>query len=198
MKFSEPISFTSALIDVRLVKPTTATAQEPLVVDDSAEREQAAYERGRHDGEIALREQLIAQRNEMAALLNGVIDSLQKTVPQLVHETESALIQLALESAQKIVAGMPIKAELVESVVREALQQVEDTAEIVIQLHPDDLVLLRKHKSDVLKASPNSQPLQFSSSPEVTRGGCLLRTRFGIIDARRETKVDQLREALAV
>ena len=197
MKFPEPISFTSAFADVRLVTPAPASATETAVVDDSAERENAAYERGRHEGESALREQLIAQRNEMAALLNGVIDSLQKTVPQLVHETESALIQLTLESAQKIVAGLPINAKLVESVVREALQQVEDTAEVVIQLHPDDLALLQKHKSDVLKPPPNSKPLQFSSSAEVTRGGCLLRTRFGVIDARRETKLDQLREALA-
>lgn len=197
MKFTESIPFTSALIDVLLVKPAPASLPVPVVVDDSAEREKAAYERGRHDGEIALREQLIAQRNEMAALLNGVIDSLQKTVPQLVHETESALIQLALESAQKIVAGMPINSKLVESVVREALQQVEDTAEVAIQLHPEDLALLQKHKSDVLKTAPNSKPLQFSSSAEVTRGGCLLRTRFGIIDARRETKLDQLRQALA-
>jgi len=195
MKFSDSISFTSILTDVRLVKP--APAQVAAVVDDAAEREQAAYERGRHEGEIALREQLIAQRNEMAALLNGVIGSLQKTVPQLVHETESALIQLALESAQKIVAGMPVNSKLVESIVREALQQVEDTAEVVIQLHPEDLALLQKHKSDVLKPPPNSKPLQFSSSADVTRGGCLLRTRFGIIDARRETKLDQLREALA-
>jgi flagellar assembly protein FliH len=194
MKFSESIPFTSILTDVRLVKPAPA---QDAAVDDAAEREQAAYERGRHEGESALREQLIAQRNEMAALLNGVIGSLQKTVPQLVHETESALIQLALESAQKIVAGMPVNSKLVESIVREALRQVEDTAEVVIQLHPEDLALLQKHKSDVLKPPPNSKPLQFSSSTDVTRGGCLLRTRFGIIDARRETKLDQLREALA-
>ena len=194
MKFSESIPFISVLSDVRLVKPAPAQS---TAVDDAAELEKAAYERGRRDGEIALREQLIAQRNEMAALLNGVISSLQKTVPQLVHETESALIQLALESAQKIVAGMPVNPKLVESVVREALREVEDTAEVVIQLHPEDLALLQKHKSDVLKPPPNSKPLQFSSSADVTRGGCLLRTRFGIIDARRETKFDQLREALA-
>jgi flagellar assembly protein FliH len=193
MKFTESIVFNGPLKDVRLAKP--ASAPEP--VDPAAEREKAAYERGRHEGEVSLREQLIAQRNEMGALLNGVIDSLQKTVPQLVQETESALIQLALESAQKIVAGMPINSKLVESVVKEALQQVDDTAEVVIQLHPEDFALLQKHKSDVLKTPPNSKPLQFSSSAEVTRGGCLLRTRFGIIDARRETKVDQLREALA-
>ena len=193
MKFSESILFNAPLQDVRLAK--AVPTQEP--VDPAAEREKAAYERGHQEGEAALREQLISQRNEMASLLNGVIDSLQKTVPLLVQETESALIQLALESAQKIVAGLPVNPKMVEAVVREALQQVEDTAEVVIQLHPEDLALLQKHKSDVLKPPPNSKPLQFSSSADVTRGGCLLRTRFGIIDARRETKLDQLREALA-
>jgi len=193
MKFSESIAFNSPLHDVRLVNP--APAQAP--VDAAVELEKAAYERGRREGENALREQLISQRNEMGALLNGVIDSLQKTVPHLVQETESALIQLALESAQKIVAGMPVNPKMVEAVVREALRQVDDTAEVVIQLHPDDLALLQKHKSDALKTPPNSKPLQFSSSTEVTRGGCLLRTRFGVIDARRETKLDQLREAIA-
>jgi flagellar assembly protein FliH len=193
MNLPEPILFTALVQDVRLIKPAPAQP----TVDLAAEREQAAYERGRHEGENALREQLISQRNEMAALLNGVIESLRNTIPQLVHESESALIQLALESAQKIVAGMPVSPKLVEAVVREALQQVEDTADITIQLHPDDLALLQKHKSDVLKSAPNSKPLQFAVSAEVTRGGCLVRTRFGIIDARRETKLDQLREAIA-
>lgn len=194
MKFSEPITLTRPLLDVRLTKSASGQ-QQP--VDDAAEREKAAYERGRREGEVALREQLIAQRNEMGTLLNGVVASLQKAVPALVHEAEGALIQLALESAQKIVAGMPVDPQLVESVVREALRQVEDTADVVIQLHPEDLALLQKHKSEVMQPEPNSKPLQFSSSAEVTRGGCLLRTRFGIIDARRETKLDQLREAVA-
>jgi len=193
MKWPKPISFDAWLSDVRLVKP----AGEPEAVDLAAEREKAAYERGRQEGENALREQLISQRNEMASLLNGVIDSLRKTVPQLVQETESALIQLALESAQKLVAGMPVNPKLVEAVIREALQQVEDSPDVTIQLHPDDLALLQKHKSDVLKNAPGSKPLQFSTSAEVTRGGCLVRTRFGVVDARRETKLDQLREAIA-
>jgi len=193
MKWPKPISFDAWLSDVRLVKP----AGEPEAVDLAAEREKAAYERGRQEGENALREQLISQRNEMASLLNGVIDSLRKTVPQLVQETESALIQLALESAQKLVAGLPVNPKLVEAVIREALQQVEDSPDVTIQLHPDDLALLQKHKSDVLKNAPGSKPLQFSTSAEVTRGGCLVRTRFGVVDARRETKLDQLREAIA-
>jgi flagellar biosynthesis/type III secretory pathway protein FliH len=36
------------------------------------------------------------------------------------------------------------------------------------------------------------------ATAEVTRGGCFVQTRFGIIDARRETKMNQLRQTLSV
>jgi flagellar assembly protein FliH len=192
MKWFESIAFNRPLQDVRVL--TQSPKQDWN--EHLREREQAAYERGRHEGEDALREQLIGQRNEMGSLVNGVIESLRTTVPQIVLETESAVIQVALQSAQKIVAGMPVTSDMVEGVVREALHQVEDTAQITIQLHPDDLALLQKHDATILTA-PASGPLRFVGSAEVTRGGCLVQTRFGIIDARRETKLEQLREALA-
>lgn len=193
MKCSESILLNSPLLDVRVLRHSPSQDSSEHI----AELEKAAYEKGRRDGEDALREQLISQRSEMGALVNGVVESLRKVVPQLVQETESALIQLALEAAQKVVAGLPINQKTVDSVVREALKQVEDTAEVTVQLHPDDLALLQKHKSEILKGAPGSDPLRFVSSAEVTRGGCLVRTRFGIIDARRETKLGQIREAIA-
>ena len=161
------------------------------------EREQSAFERGRREGEQALNEQLLQQRNETVELQKGILDSLRRVVPQVIQEAETALLGLALEAAQKFVAGLPINAELVETVIRDALRQVEDTAEIIIQLHPDDLALLRQHNAPVLAGLPETGPLRFAGSAEVTRGGCIVQTRFGLVDARRETKMEQLRQVLA-
>jgi flagellar assembly protein FliH len=93
---------------------------------------------------------------------------------------------------------MPIEAALVENTVREALRQAEDTAEIIVQLHPDDLALLRAHQADILNGLPDSGPLRFLPSSNVGRGGCIIQTRFGLVDARRETKIEQLRQSLNV
>jgi flagellar assembly protein FliH len=192
MKWSDTILFAQPLRDVRpLTQVPSGDWQE-----HTRQREQAAYERGRHDGERALSEQLLEQRSEMVELQNGILNSLRRAVPEVIQETEATLIHLALESAQKIVAGLPISAELVEAIVREAVRQVEDTAEITIQLNPDDLALLRKHNSPVLSEVSDSGQLRFVSSSEVTRGGCLVQTRFGLIDARRETKIEQLKQTL--
>ena len=41
-----------------------------------------------------------------------------------------------------------------------------------------------------------AQDFRFLASPEVTRGGCLVQTHFGTVDARRETKFDLLKRTL--
>jgi len=192
MKWSDTIRLSHPVRDVRLL--TQAPAQDWQVhVHD---REQGAYERGRRDGERLLSEQLLQQRTDIAALQQGVLNSLRQTVPQVIRETEQALMELAVEAVRKVVAGLPVSVELVEAVVREAIAQLEDATEITVQLHPDDLALLRKNNSAALTSPPDGGSLRFVGSKEVTRGGVLLQTRFGLIDARRETKMEQIKETL--
>jgi flagellar assembly protein FliH len=192
MKWSESIVMNPLLRDVRLLVQAPAQEWEAHV----REREQAAYERGRRDGERRLGEQLFQQRSEFARLQQGVLNALNQAVPQVIQESEQTLIALALEAAQKIVAGLPIDAAMVEAVVREALGQIEDSAEVTVQLHPEDLALLRKQEGSVINNPPDGRALKFIGSSEVTRGGALVQTRFGLVDARRETKIEQLQESL--
>jgi len=190
---TDTIYFTQPLRDVhRLTGASPQDWEERL-----RQREQAAYERGRRDGERALNHQLIEQRAEIAELQRGVLESLRRAIPGVIHEAEATLLHLALEAAQKIIAGMPVSAEMVEAVVREALKQVEDTAEVSVQLHAEDLALLRKQNAAVLDGVPETGPLRFMASSEVTRGGCLVQTRFGVIDARREVKLEQLQKTIS-
>ena len=193
MKWADTILFDRPLRDVCLLTGAPGQDWQTFL----REREAAAYENGRREGERALNEQLIHQRNETIEMQRGILESLQRILPQIAREAESSVIEIALESAKKIVAGMPIDAALVEATVREGLRQAEDTAEIVIQLHPEDLALLRQHQSSILDGLAETGPLRFTHSAEISRGGCMIQTRFGMIDARRETKFEQLRQSLS-
>ena len=194
MTWSQTIALSHPLREVRRLTGAPPQDWEELL----RQREQAACALGRREGERALSEQLVQQRAEMAEAQRGILDSLRRAVSRVVQETEGALISLALEAAKKVVAGLPISPEMIDAVVREALRRVEDTAEITIQLHPDDLALLRKYESSLLNGAPETGPLRFVSSQELTRGGCIVQTRFGQIDATRETKLEQLEQALAL
>ena len=192
MKWADTILFDEPLADVRLLRGSPAQDWKTFLSD----AEKTAFERGRREGETALNAQLIAQRNETMELQRGIFQSLQRTLPQVAHAAETALIEIALESAKKVVAGMPVDAALIEATVREALQQAEDTAEISVQMNPEDLALLRTHGSPVLQGLPEAGPLKFSGTAEIARGGCLVQTRFGVVDARRESKFEQIRQSL--
>lgn len=199
MTFTKTIPLHESLREVVLLRPKDHMPDS--AVDWEArirEAEAGGYERGRRDGEKALSEQLLRQRADMFEAHQGVVESLRRLVPDLVAQTENVLISLALEAARKLVAGLPISAEVVTSVVRDAISQVDNATEFTIYLHAEDLALLKKIQSPLLSPTPGGDKLTFHASKEVARGGCLVQTRFGVLDAQRSTKMDQLKRSLAV
>jgi flagellar assembly protein FliH len=160
------------------------------------EQLRARYEQGVQDGEKKLREQLLQQRSELLELQRGVLQSLQQCLPQVRTDCEEVLVELALEVAQKLVAGWPIGREMIEGAVREALAHAEDAHDITVLLHAQDFELLQRANSPVLLATAGGEKVRFEVGPEVTRGGCVVQTRFGVLDARRETKFGLLKKAL--
>jgi flagellar assembly protein FliH len=162
----------------------------------AADAWRAGFEAGRIEGERALGEQLVQQRAELHELIQGTLNSLRQAVPKVVHDAENMVVSLALEVAQKLVSEMPISVPMVEAVIRDALAQVEGTAQFTVRLHPADLELLQKAGSPLIVGGDASGDIRFLGSPDVTRGGCLVQTRFGTVDARRETKFDLLKRNL--
>lgn len=187
----EAIRLTKPLRDARL----WAGVKVPAPGEASEAQLRASYERGRADAEKALSAQLVQQRMDVQELCNGAMKSLKDAVPQVIRDSEQTMITLALEIAQKLVAEMPISAEMIEAAVRESLAQVENSAEYDVRLNPADLDLLKKMGSILLRPDDDGK-VRIHSSPEISRGGCLVQTRFGVIDGRRETKLDALKKSL--
>jgi flagellar assembly protein FliH len=157
---------------------------------------QSAYDQGRIDGEKSVSEQLLKQRNETHELFQGILTSLSQSVPQVVRDTENMLVSLALEVAQKLVGNMAVSAEMVEAAIQDALSHVDGTSQVTIRLNPADLETLQNSHSSLLTTGDGGNEFRFLGSPDVTRGGCLVQTRFGTVDARRETKFDLLKRNL--
>jgi flagellar assembly protein FliH len=187
----KPLQIREPLRNVRLVDPRRADWER-----EAQERERAAYERGVREGENALAQQLVQQRSELLQVQNGLFAALRNTIPQIAHESESALVSLAVEVATRLVAGLPISEEMVASCIRDALAQVKDSAGAVVLVHPDDLALLRKTNNGAPFETQLGDQITIEADATVSRGGCVVRTRFGCIDAQREKKLELLKESL--
>jgi flagellar assembly protein FliH len=197
MKHSpKSINFHQSPRAVRLAPPDAPGAALPLQPLPRPDAVAESYERGRRDGENSLSEALLRQRAELHEAMEGALKALRQAVPQVVRDTENTLVSFALSVAQKLVSDLPISVNMVEAAVRDAVAQVEGAAHFTIRLHPGDMELLQKAQSPLLNALDDGREFRFLSSPEVTRGGCLVQTQFGTVDARRETKFDLLKAAL--
>lgn len=192
MPLRESIRLSRPLRDARATCVAPGAPQSPAATAHAL----AEYERGRRDGEKALSEQLLRQRGELIELQNGVLNSLRQSIHDVTRECEGAMIALALEIAGKLVADLPISSEMVEAAVREALANGEQNSSLVVLLNPMDYELLQQTNAPMLLTDVGGERMKFQASAQVTRGGCMIQTSFGIVDARRETKLEALKQSL--
>lgn len=187
-------------------RETIRFAQPPREVELSAswpgdverriqERERAAAERGRAEAQKLFGEQMIQQRQELMTLQDGILGALKDSIPGVVRDCETHLAALALEVARKLVDEMPISAEMVEAAISTAMRQVEESSHYTVFINPADLQLLEAKTSSLLGGS-ETRKITVTASNEISRGGCIVETPFGRVDARRETKFDLLKNAI--
>ena len=194
-----------ALKDIRIADESSPLQQIEVVLrEDLKLTEQAAYERGKKDAEATLQGQLEVMKTEYAAeqqqkladFFKNIQDDLGGQVPRMLQSLEKHVINLAADIAMKIVAGTPVDKSMVETVVKDALAKAEKDTDVVVLLNEADLELLSQADSELLQRTHGSSEVVFKASPEVSRGGCLLETRYGTVDARIETKADVLKKAV--
>ena len=193
------------LKDIRIAGESSPLRQIEVVPrEDLKLTEQAAYERGKKDAEATLQGQLevmkteyaTEQQQKLADFFKNIQDDLGGQVPRMLQSLEKHVINLAADIAMKIVAGTPVDKSMVETVVKDALAKAEKDTDVVVLLNEADLELLSQADSELLQRTHGSSEVVFKASPEVSRGGCLLETRYGTVDARIETKADVLKKAV--
>jgi flagellar assembly protein FliH len=166
--------------------------------------EQQAYCRGFGDGERKGRELgeqagLESAMQKLESLLTGghkLIGELGELHRQTCRDVEADLVQLALAVARKIVGrDVSLGPEAVTRIIREALGQVEHAGKITIKLNPADLELLADIKPQLLSGLPEAGRAVFEADEGIARGGCLIETDEGEVDARIERQFQVVEEA---
>jgi len=145
-------------------------------------------------------EGLRRSQEESAASLAPALDALRNAMDEvvaardeIVDEAEKRAVALAVSIAEKIVAGaLEVQPERVVDVVRGALRGLLDSDRIVVCVHPDDVELLR------LAGQEQGGPqIEIYAERRVGRGGALVRTSTGEIDARIATKLEAVQALVA-
>jgi len=130
----------------------------------------------------------------MQELQLGVFQRLTSAHEELTAQVRAALPQLAVEIGQRLLAGLVPPPELVERLCREALDQLypeRNGLELVVG--PRDAAVLERL---VPSWRGHFNDLKITVDDTLDPGDCLVRSRFGVTDARASSKIAALRQEL--
>lgn len=165
-------------------EPAPLPEPEPPAVD-IAQMERAAYESGFSEGEKA---GMAAAERRYEAVVRRYTESLLelgRVKPALYARAERDVVRLAVEVARKIVhREITADREIIQTLVRVALTRVAEKTAVTIHLNPADHSYVVAHRAYLAENEDGGRELTLVADKSVERGGCLIRTDCGEVDAR--------------
>jgi flagellar assembly protein FliH len=171
-------------------------APEEPQVDLAAEAEAAraaGHEAGFQAGLLEAHAQLAAG----VAALQAAAQSVAAERERVSAAVEAAAVQLALRIAEQALgAQVAARPETVVEAVRGALRRLVERDRVTILVHPDDLELVRTASESLVAELGGMEHCDVQAERRVSRGGAIVRTVEGEVDATLQTKLARAREAL--
>lgn len=156
-----------------------------------------ARERGHADGFAAGRQEAIDRLEPLAAALGEALARVEQQRDEVAGHVEHAAVELALKIAEQVLAGqLTADPALVVDIVRGALRRLVDRERVTILVNPDDLELMREAIPGLVAELGGIEHCEVQAERRVARGGAIVRTVEGEIDATIQTKLDRVRETL--
>ena len=171
----------------------TGAASAPSPEDARAAIEaeaRAAREAAWDEGFAAGREEALAALEPARSALLEAAAALERSVEDAVPEAERRAIELAVALAEKILASaVEADPELVASVVTGALRRALHHGPLVLEVNPADVELVRASLDGVGAELGGLPRLDLVGERRIPRGGCVVDTSEGQIDARLDTQL---------
>lgn len=147
---------------------------------------QAGYQDGYRDGLSALESFKHSFAQQMSGQFLPVLHSFESGLAALEQRIAADVAKVATQLARQVVRSeIGTRPELVARVAQEAVHAVLMSArQIVVQVHPQDHALVSQEAAEALAA----RGARLVAQAHIERGGCLVESDAGTIDARIEAR----------
>lgn len=155
------------------------------VLEQAKTDREAAIKKGYAEGES----KGLVQVTEKLIHLEGLRERFYETA-------EPEIVKLVLVIAEKVIGRIAAEnPDLIRSVVRQALEHALGDR-ITVSINPEDYRSLMSGEHEFRDLIDRTRRLLFREDETVAKGGCVVETEVGTIDARLETQLEAIRKAL--
>lgn len=171
--------------------------EEPEDVETRLARlEREAYEKGFAQGQkggLALEERQIEEKGKQLEALFSEISDLRA---QIYTEAEEELLKMSLLIAKKII-GQEIETnpQIIGRTIRSAMKYLVDKNHVRILINPEDMEEVRRVLPEIAGLTRGGK-FQVVEDHAIKRGGCVLESRFGRINATLDDQIEMLEKEI--
>lgn len=153
-----------------------------------------SYQKGFEEGSQKERKKVV----EIMAILEKIVKDLEVKKEVMLNEMKEKIVEIAIATAKKIIKKeIKEDSETIVRVVREALKRIRHAQKITIKVNPQDWMKLKEVQPELLSSSLREGSIYIEKDEAIARGGSLVETDKGIIDARIERQIDEVDKALS-
>ena len=158
--------------------------------DEAAEQGfQAGFQLGQQHAEAEYQQ----KQEEMQQLLETAYEERN----QIIQQSEPFLLSLSVKIAEKVIKEeIKQHADQLVNMVKQALKQVEEKEDVVIQLAPEDYPVLLPFMDELKTYVGPDSELKVIPVPNFTKGGCLIHTVSGSYDVTVTSQLDEIKQHL--
>jgi flagellar assembly protein FliH len=152
------------------------------------------FEEGAGDGRAAAS----AEMDAMLETMRGLVEMARLERHKIIEAAEPQIVRLSVAIAERIL-NQHVSADdnAVLDMTRAAITRLVNRETVTVRVNPADIETMRKHR-EKLMAMNDIDNLRVIEDQRVDRGGVVIETDAGTIDAKVSTQLREVRRLLAV
>ena len=159
--------------------------------------EKDAYDKGYREGHDQGYDVGKQEVDRLVDRLHIVLTSAIDKRNEIIENSETQLINLVLLIAKKVIKVISENQKnVVINNVIQALRKLKSRGNVVIRVSLADLELTTEHTKDFLSMVENVKSITILEDSSVDKGGCIIETDFGQIDARISSQINEIEEKI--
>ncbi len=163
----------------------------------AAEGREAGLAEGREAGREAGLEAARQETATVAETLLAMLKELSSRRESLIKEAEHDLLELSVRIAERVVRReLTADRSAAVRAVAEAVAMTADRSRVRVLVNPADLAALKAAREDLARTVAGLGEIEIASDESVERGGCVVRTDGGEVDARVGTQLERIAKLL--
>lgn len=158
-----------------------------------------SYEKGLKDGkdeaEKNLELEYSKKLSENIEFLNKVTGQLDQKMLTYENEFENLLVEMSFIIAERIIYREIENKSSITEILKDSLKKIQGANSLVIKLNPEDMNTVKGQAKEIFNADLFAK-VKFEETSNIEKGGCLLETEFGNINARISSQLTELKKEL--